>query len=169
MLRVIERTPARLILRERRISSMVSALGFLAVSLLVIAATLVQALQRIQLDGGIEGGRAAALLVFMSAEAMFVLLAVGRLVSSLRGVTLAFDREGEQVTLSRGGLLRGQHHRFSIYGVSHLRVEQNTDTQTLAMMLVLRSGQQHLVTTAPHFEQSEALAIVQEVRAILRG
>lgn len=168
MLRTVENTPQRLVLQDHRRGAMFTALGFLCVSLLVMVSTLAQGAHRFQIDGGMEAGRVIALLVFFGAEFAFVTLAALALLASLRGIRLTFDRASESVTLERGGVIRPHRRTFSIYAVSHMRVEQSPDGQALALLLVLRSGEQHFVAAMPFYAKSDTLAIIHTVRGILR-
>lgn len=168
MLKTIETSDQKLVLHDRRQGAMFTAIGFLLISLLAMASTLVQGAHRFQMDGGMEMGRSVALLVFLGAELVFVTLATLALITSVRGIRLTFDRSSESVTLERGGLFRPQRRTFSIYAVSHMRLEQSPDGQALALMLVLRSGEQHFVATMPFYAKEQALGLVHAVRAILR-
>lgn len=167
MLQTIENTAQRLVLRDRRRGAMLSAIGFLLISLLAITSTVAQGAHRFQIDGGMEAARVIALLVFFGAELVFVTLAVLALLTSIRGIRLTFDRSAESVTLERGGVFRAYRRTFSIYAVSHVRVEQSPDSQALALMLVLRSGEQHFVAAMPFYAKEETLGIVHAVRGIL--
>ncbi len=165
---MVENTPQKLTLRDRQHGTLLAGVGFLLISMLALSSTAAQATQRVAMDGGMDAGRLVALLVFFSAELGFVALAVLILSTHLRGTTLTFDRAAESVTLARGGLLRARRYTFSIYAVSHLRIEQSPDGHALALMLVLRSGKQHLIATLPAYAKEEALCMVNATRAILR-
>jgi len=167
MLQMVENTPQKLILRDRQYGALLTGVGFLLISVLALSSTIAQAAQRISMDGGIDIGRLVALLVFFGAELVFVAFALLILSTRLHGITLTVDRAAESVTLARGGVLRAKRHTFSIYAVSHLRIEQSPDGQALALMLVLRSGQQHFIATLPAYAKEEALRMVTAARAIL--
>ncbi len=99
----------------------------------------------------------------------FAWVGAGTALNVWHGVTCAFDRANEQVTITRAagfGTARQQH---SIYGVSHALLEGNDDLRTLAIYLVLRSGQRIPLGTCSEFEKADAERAVQSIRAFLLG
>lgn len=85
-----------------------------------------------------------------------------------RGTRCAFDRAAESVTVTRANGWRTEIHAHSIYGVSHALLEPNVELRSLALYLVLRSGQRIPLGTFSAFEQDAAERAVRNVKAFLR-
>lgn len=113
--------------------------------------------------------RMFGLLVVFSMGCFFAI--VGGIVAwnVFRGVSCAFDRNTQEVTIRRPRGFKTAHQTYSIYGVSHAHMEGNKDLQIYVIYLVLRSGKRIQVGRANLYEKDQAEAVVRVIRAFLQG
>jgi hypothetical protein len=151
MLRIIEHTPTRLVLRDDRRIQRAAAFLFTALSALSVTLLLLQAYQR----------TSPALAMFVLIEVGFVTLGLFMLTHR---VTVILDKGVETVTIHR----RSTTIRQSIYGVSGLSVETNDEASLYGVYLVLRSGERIPLASLPQHDREHVEAMVRTVRAFLR-
>lgn len=112
--------------------------------------------------------RIAGLLVVFGMGCFFAVIGALTAVKVLHGVTCTFDRQTETVTVTHADGIRTTRQQHSIYGVSHVLVEQNDDLQAIALYLVLRSGQRISLGTCSPLDKDRAAHLVGNVRAFLQ-
>ena len=115
-------------------------------------------------------GLRVILLVLVFGLGVFAAWAGGTTAAGvLRGVTCTFDRLGETVTVIRAEGFRSETHQHSLYGVSHVLVLSNDEVRTLALYLVLRSGERISLGVCSQYDADTAERFVQNVKGFLRG
>lgn len=170
MLQIIEHTPTRLVLRDRRPSvALVAALftGISTVTLIVLGA---QGIQRLFIDGTADLTvlRALTLVIFMGGGAALVLMGIAATLSFNQGITCVFDREAESLTISRVDIFRTVQHSYPIYGVARIDVETNDEVRAYGLFIVLHSGERVPLAAIPMIDREHMEHIVAELRAFLR-
>ncbi len=160
MLHITQHTSRRLVLEDKRTRLRVFSLLFLALSLLTLSSLLVNSAATAFNEGGLDPQRLPAQITFLVADVALVGVALFFLLNLSRKVRITFDRESETVVV--------RQQSFSLYSVSHIRVEGNDEIGVYALYLVLRMGQQVPLATLPYHEQVHMERLVAEVKAFLK-
>jgi hypothetical protein len=171
-MQIVVNEPDRLMLSSRsRLFGAVFVIGALMWLVLVAGAAVQGAIEvsRQQPLPSLYWVRMLGLLIFFVFGVVLAWVVGQTAVQVLQGTTCTFDRLAETVTVRRAGWPRQPPQQMSIYGVSHAHIEHNLELKTLAVLLVLRSGERIPLGVLQAFEQSQAEAILQAVKAFLRG
>lgn len=170
MLQITEQTSQRLLLQDRAWGIGLAGMVFLLFSLVLMILMPAHNILLILVNGGMNPPvQIIALMMIMVIGSGFVWFGLPVCLTLLRGVTCTFDRENAVITLRRVERLRLVSTEYPFYGVSHTRIETNAETKTCAVYLVLRSGQQVLLTTAPLHDSELIEQITRQIRDFLRG
>ncbi|MBZ0294832.1 MAG: hypothetical protein K8L99_19875 [Anaerolineae bacterium] len=170
MLRIIEQTPDHLILKDR---SPVIGSGlalFVLFSLVLMVLMPAHNMILIALNGGMNPPlQVLSLVIVLAVGCLFVYLGLPVALALLRGTTCTFDRASATVRLTRLRRLRQITLSYSLYGISHLRVETNPETHSYALYLMLRSGESVLLAAASSYDQAVIEEVQKRVRDFLRA
>lgn len=112
--------------------------------------------------------RIVGLFVVFVMGCFFAVVGVLTSVNLLRGVTCAFDRQTETITVTGTQGIRVTRQQYSIYGVSHVQAVENDHLRSIALYLVLRSGQRISLGTCSPLDKPQAEQLVGRVRAFLQ-
>lgn len=170
MLKVIEQTPSRMVLQDKRPISVFVAASF---TLLNVCFVLVL------------GYTAVDILIFSEPKdlmawryfgaTVFILVGVGLTVIGLlvtlhflHGVTVVFDKQAEEVRLESTHYFRAVQMTYPIYGVSRLDIETNNEMRSYGLFLVLRSGERIALTSFAMLDEEDMRRTVEQMRAHLR-
>lgn len=165
-MQIVERTSHRLVLLHRQ-----RLLGFvLALFTLLCAATtgmiVVFGLHGLVLH--FEAWRLLTLIGWGALGCLLTGLGAAAWAAPGRGLTCTFDREAAIVTIRQPALLRMQEQQHSIYGVLYLDFQQNAEGRSVAVYVVLRSGQRIPLGSVPHYESENIRHIAKTVREFLQ-
>lgn len=170
MLEIVENTPQKLILRDQRPTAGIIALIFTVLSIGAVGLLLIQVVSgfsdRIgQFDGFLW---LLGMVVFIALGAGFIVLGITASLHFLVGSTCIIDRDAEAVTLERVGFLRTHTEQHSIWGISHVEVEENVEVHAFGVFLILRSYDRIPVASFHRQDEEAMRSLVQEIRAFLR-
>lgn len=171
MLQIIDQTPSRVILQDRRPYTAFVAAVFTLISIVSLLLTLWQGAQAIILRAQSENIilRLLGLGVFTGLGALFIVGGVFITVNISRGITCILDKQTGTLSLVSMGFLRNQRIQHSLYGVAHLDVETNTETRAYGLFFVLRSGERIPLAAFAFIDHDHMETVVAQVRAFLRA
>lgn len=165
MMQVIEEGERRLVLRQRQ-RGMAGVLAlFTVLSAFFLVNTAYQGAVRFALMNGYQR---IGLFLWLALALSFVVIGITASFSLWQGITCAFDKDAERVTLRRPGALRMREQTHRIYSVSHVELRYNEDIRVYGFALVLRSGERIVLATVQPFDADAMRHIVQRVKGFLR-
>jgi L-cystine uptake protein TcyP (sodium:dicarboxylate symporter family) len=173
MLKITEHTSTRLVLKDQRIVGALLAGLFTLFSLIALLLLVIQGIEifswRLENDGRLNAIQVMTFGMFVVFGMVFVILGLLTTLGFGLGVTFTLDKTDEVMQLRRMRLFRLHHETHSIYGISHLDVETNTDLQAYGLFLVLRSGERIPLAAISMLDQEHMERLVKQVRAFLRS
>ncbi len=169
-MQIVTNQPDKLVLRSRSwlMGGALAAGALLAV--VTVMGTAVWGLVEVSTQRPLPSyyGLRVILLLLVFALGVIVAWAGGTTAARvLRGVTCTFDRPDETVTVIRTDGFRSETRQHSLYGVSHALVLQNDEMRTLALYLVLRSGERIPLGVCSEYDADVAERFVQNVKGFL--
>jgi uncharacterized membrane protein (DUF485 family) len=171
MLRIVEQTPTRLVLKDQHqvMAVLAGISAFLSAVSLVTLIT--QGTSRIftPIAGEANLARIVAFLIFMLACAIFFCLGIWAAVHFSRGTTCILDKNEGTLTLETLHLFRMKRHDRPIYGLSHVDAETNAHARAYGVFLVLRSGEKIPLAAISMLEQDALESLLKQIRGFLRG
>ena len=169
MLQIVEHTPQRLVLRDHAPGLGLGIGLFALFSLLFMVLIPIQSIASVlAAPDDLTPLRLLTLAGIIAMGAVFTYVGGGIALGVLGGMTCTFDRESATVTIRRARRARPYSTEHSLYAVSHLAVESDTELRTFAVYLALRSGERLLLTSAPSHDRDALEAAMQGVRHFLR-
>jgi membrane glycosyltransferase len=171
MLKIVEQTPTRLVLRDQRYMLRILALLFTVMSAFSATMLIILGYQRFTTDPNVNflENRVAALLMFIIMTIAFTTVGLFTLFNVSHGVTVTLDKGSETVTIQRAKALSPITVSYAIYAVSRLEVEKNDEVDLYGIFLVLRSGERIALAALPQHEEERVEAMIQAVRTFLRS
>lgn len=166
MLKIIEQSASRLVLRERRLGMTLFAAIFTLISFAWLVVIVLQGIQQLQFRT-LEAPRIVGLIAFLVLGVVLVTGGVYACISLMQGTTLTLDKSSATATLETTRRLKRITWTQSIYAISHLSVDTNDELQVFGVYLVLRSGERWVLGALPKHDQTHLEQIMQTVRAFL--
>ena len=165
-MKIIEQTPQRLVLQQKR--------GGMAVVMAIFTLLSVFALLNLLLQGiaSFSTLQPFERLSWVTWTLLIgVVVGIGGILwtSTARGTTCTFDKAAESVLISVPRLWRLRHTEHPIYAVSRIEAEHNAESKVYGLFLVLRSGERIALATMLAFEQDAVEGVVYRVRDFLRA
>jgi membrane protein YdbS with pleckstrin-like domain len=171
VLKVVEATPSRLVLKDQRQGNAVLTGVFTVFSLFSLTVIFTQGIETILAPTESESyiARGLSYLSFLVAVGAFAAVGMMATLHSLRGTTCIFDKADGTLTIERMRLFRLERQHRPIYGVSHLDVEQNDLARAYGLFIVLRSGERIPLAAVPIMDGERIEALRRQIRSFLRG
>lgn len=170
MLRIVEHSPTRLVLQDRRPRAALAALAVAALSTMMVLSLSVQGVQRlIGTDVDFPLVRGLGLVVFLLLGAGLALIGGLAALNFGYGTLCVLDRASEAFILRRINLFRPQEIRHSIYGVARVDVEINDEVKAYGLFVVLRSGERIPLTAISMLDEAHMQHLVDQMRAFIRA
>lgn len=161
---IIEHSPTRLILQQRRpMMGAVMAL-FTLFSVWMLFNVLAQGMHQLE---QFEVVNFISWLMWVLLGGFLTYLGATTCYASLCGTRCVFDRTAEVVTLDRPQGLHLLHQQFPIYAMSQLDVETDPDERAFGLFLVLRDRRRIPFATLPIYEEQAVKHLRDEVRRFL--
>ncbi|GEM_PF-6368068 len=164
---IIEHTEARLVIRSKRGMMAVTMTLFVLFSILTAFMIFAYGLQ--MLSSNFAWWRLLGYLIWQPLSIALVFVGIMFWNNAMRGLTLTFDREAEQVTIRKPKFLRMKEQTHPIYSISRMEMELMPEERIFAIYLVTKSGEQIAITSASHFDEEPTRHIIKEIRNFLRG
>ncbi len=170
MLQIVEQTPVRLVLQDRRPRAAIAA-GAVAVlsGLMVISLSLLGVQRLIGTNVDYPLVRGFGLIVFLLFALALALIGGMATLSFAHGISCVFDRENEAFVIRRINLFRPQEIRHSIYGIERLDIERNDEVRAFGLFIVLKSGERVPMAAISMLDEDHMQHLAQQIRAFLRG
>lgn len=173
MLRITEKTPTRLVLRDqRKIGAFVAGI-FTTLACIAVLLVIVQGIESFGLDlqdtGELNPLQVFTFAMFVSFGLFFVGVGAMTVVNFGRGMTFVLDKAEEVMRLQRVGIFKMRYTTHSIYSISHIDIDTNTDVRAYGLFLVLRSGERIPLTSIPMIDEDHMEDTVKQVRQFLRA
>lgn len=173
MLKVTENTATKLVLKDQNQLGGLIAGVFTVFSGISVLLTIAQGIEaftlRLQNEGHLAPLQVATFLMFVAFGMAFTAILTATTFHFGRGVIFILDKTNEVMSLQRMGLFRMKHITHSIYGISHVDVEQNTDVQAYGLWLVLRSGERIPLGAISMLDEDHMETLLKQIRSFLRA
>ena len=173
MLKIAEHTPHRLVLKDQRALGAALAGLFTLFSLIALFLLVIQGVEifswRLENEGRLNVLQVLTFGLFVLFGAAFVVIGILTTLGFAQGVTFTLDKREEVMHLRRMRFFRLQQETRSIYGISHVEVETNTDLRAYGLFLVLRSGERLPLAAMSMLDQEHMEHLVKQVRTFLRS
>lgn len=173
MLKVTEKTPTKLVLKDQHKTIAVMTAFFTVVSFFAVVLNIGQGLDtfilRFRNGEQIHALQITAFVIFVCFGVAFTLVLAIVTLHFGRGVTFILDKTEEVMKLQRMGLFRMNYITHSIYGISHLHIEENSDVRAYGLWLVLRSGERIALGTLSALDEDEIDTLRKHVHGFLRA
>ncbi len=171
MLRVIEETPNRLVMKDKSPTAGLVAAVFTVLS---VGSVLILAQQGIDIliirnDRDLLLVRLFGFAVFLAVGVGFVLLGIAACCRFLKGVTFILDKTEETMYLQTVNFFAAQIVTQSIYAVSHIHIETDPRMRVYGLYVVLRSGQKLPLAAISTLDEADMQTAVNAIRAFLRA
>ena len=166
MIHIIEQTPTRLVIRSKRGIMAISMTFFVLFSLFTMGMIFVYGIQ--MLISNFAWWRLLAYLVWQPLSIALVIIGILFWNTSMRGLTLTFDRTAEQVTI-RKPRLRMQNHSYPIYSIRRMDMERVPEAQVFTVYLVTQSGEHLTIASVSQFDEKPIRDIAKSVRDFLHA
>ncbi len=168
MLKITEHTPRRLVLEDRRISVAIFAAFFSVVSAFSVLVMLFQGIEALFVIGRtMTLLRLIGLMIFIGISIGFTGLGIAAAIGFANGISCVLDKDMESFQLKSMNIFRRQQQSGSIYAISHLAVEKNTELKAYAVFIVLRSGERLTLAAFHEVDEVPMRQLIQQVRAFL--
>ncbi len=171
MLKIVEQTPTRLVMKDQN-KTMALLAGISAIlSAVSLVSLVIQGAERIftPIAGEANLARIIAFLIFILACAAFFCLGLWAAVHFSRGTTCILDKAAGTLTLETMHLFRMKRDDRPIYGLSHVDVETNEQARAYGVFLVLRSGEKIPIAAVSMLDKEDLESLLTQIRQFLRG
>jgi hypothetical protein len=167
MIHITEQTPTLLIIRSKRGVMAIGMTLFVLFSIFTMGMIFVYGIP--MLINNFAWWRLLAYLVWQPLSIALVVVGILLWNTSMRGLTLTFDRTTEQVTLRKPRLLRMQSHSYPIYSIRRMEMERVPQAQVFTVYLVTQSGEHLTIATVSQFDEKPTRDMIKSVRDFLHG
>lgn len=169
MLKIVEQSPTRLVLQDRRPRAALVAAAFTGISALIVVSLSAQGIQSFGNDAvDFRLLRVLGLAVFLAVCLGLVVVGGLATLNFRHGVTAVFDRERESFIVRRMNLFRPQEIAHPIYGVDRVDVETNDEIRAYGLFVVLRSGERIPLAAISMLDHDHMAQVVAAMRTFLR-
>lgn len=163
-MRLLEHTPTRLTLGQRRPLLAMATLVMLGLSVLFLLNLTIHTAQRADL---FTGAQWVGYVIWAGLALGLIGFSVWTLNVGLRGTRLTLDRESQTATLCRPHRLGLRVQEFAIFAVSGLELAYNAELNLYALVLILRSGEKVPLAAASPYAEADLRRLVKLVRDFL--
>lgn len=170
MLKVIEESPSRLVLRDQRPTAGIIAAVFTGFSVFTVLAVAYQGIDLliIRADRDLIGMRLVGMALFLAFGIGFTLIGVMAYQHFTKGVTLVLDKAREIMHLQKVNIFRVTQREDPIYGISRIEVQTDERMRVYALYVVLRTGEKIPVAAMSSVDEADMERAVNAIRAFLR-
>lgn len=170
MLKITEHNADRLVLQDRDYTAGCFAGGFTLLSVFSSTLVITQGVDYLIIRAEtLDPMRLIGLGMFFLVGAGLIMLGVLAFMNFARGTVCTLDKSAEIVTIRTAMMFGRRAITHSIYGISHLDVTTSDDLRAYGLFLVLRSGERIALAGVPAIDRDRMQAVIDEVRAFLRG
>lgn len=166
MMKVLEQTPTRLVLRSHRPVMAATIVLFIALSGLAVLNLLLQSSRRLSV---LDPFQVLALVLWLSLGLAMLVFAWLAWQSLGRGRVVIFDLEQQQMTLISPQGWRRQMRHIPLPALKRVEVEHNPEVRVYAAFLVLQSGERIALTSFSPFDEEKARALAKQIGQFVRG
>jgi len=164
---IIEHTSTRLVIRSKRGMMAVVTTLFVIFSAFTVVMIFGFGIQ--MLTTNFAWWRLLGYLVWQPLSIALVVVGIMFWNNAMRGLTLTFDRDAEEVTIRQPKLLRMREYTHPIYSISRMEMELMPQARVFAVYLTTKSGEQLPIASISHFDEEHMRDIIKQVRDFLRG
>lgn len=169
MLKIVETSPTRLILRDQRRWASLLAVIFTLISigaLVIFISQLVTIIEsRYERDGMLWVMVTVIFLLLISSLVILGIIATRHLTY---GIHCEFDRQSETMTIRRIGVFGPIETRHSIYAISHAEARHNSEIGVYGVFLILKDNTQIPLASFYVVDETEMQRVINEIRTFLR-
>jgi hypothetical protein len=166
MIKVIEQTPTRLVLRSRRPVMAGTVLVFMALSFLALINLVLQSARRLSL---LDPFQLLAVLLWLSLALAMLGFAWLAWQSLGRGRWCIFDLSTQELTLISPLGWRRQTRHIPLPALKRVDIEHNAEVRVYAAFLVLQNGERLAIASFSPFEEADARTLAKQIGQFVRG
>ena len=168
-MQILEQTPTRMVIRQRHQIMGFAVAIFILFSLLSLILLLWQGVNIFFTpDYEFQFWQILSFWIWIAFSVSFVGLGILIFNNMIRGTICILDRITEKVSIERPRWIRISKQEFPIYAVSHWTLQKLPEARSIAIFIVLRSGEQIPFVSVPSYEEENAQTLIREVRAFLK-
>ncbi|MDX2077185.1 MAG: hypothetical protein SFZ02_12190 [bacterium] len=170
MLKIVESSPTRLVLKDQRGWATLFAWLFTLISAgawLFFVAQIIPIIESSYARDGMLW--VMVVVIFFSLISALVVLGVLVTRHFGYGIHCHFDRTAETITLEHIGIFHPVKKEYSIYAIGHVDTEHNTEIGVYGVFLVMKNGERLPLASFYEVDEAEMKTVINEIRTFIRG